>query len=316
MARANGRLQLGLLLRSGEMRPPSGERTVGWAELREMARLAEAIGFDTLWVADHLLFRHSPPVIIPDGKTYGVWECWTLLSALAVATERVTLGPLVACTSFRNPALLAKMADTLDEVSGGRLILGLGAGWHEPEYEAFGFPFDHRAGRFEEALRIIVPLLREGRVAFEGQYFDARDCELRPRGPRPNGPPIWIGASQPRMMGLVARFADAYNTVWHGHPRMLEEPFAALDAACREAGRNPSSVLRTSGTFVAVPGLEPDGAGPADQTLRGSAEELAEQLHAFHAAGAQRMTCILDPWSTEAIDRFAPVIGALRKLEG
>jgi alkanesulfonate monooxygenase SsuD/methylene tetrahydromethanopterin reductase-like flavin-dependent oxidoreductase (luciferase family) len=113
-------------------------------------------------------------------------------------TERVELAPLVTCTGYRNPALLAKIADTVDEISGGRLILALGAGWHEPEYRAFGFPYDHRVGRFEEALAIIVPLLREGRVDFQGQYYQVRDCVLEPRGPRAGGPPILIGAQRPR----------------------------------------------------------------------------------------------------------------------
>src|SRR5215216_3659600 len=206
MAEATNRLQLGLELRNGELRWPGGGRTVGWSELREMAIIAEAVGFDTLFVADHLLFRNSPPLVMPEGESRGVWEAWTLLSPLAEATSRVALGPFVACTSFRNPALLARMADTLDEVSGGRLILGLGAGWHQPEFDAFGYPFDHRASRFAEAIQIIVPLLREGRVDFRGQYYRADDCELRPRGPRPNGPPIWIGAWGSRMMGLVARY--------------------------------------------------------------------------------------------------------------
>ena len=143
---------------------------------------------------DHLLFRQSPTdnaiqVEMPAGKTRGAWEAWTVLCALAAATSRIELGPFVACNSFRNPALLAKMAVTLDEVSDGRLVLGIGAGWHEPEYHAFGYPYDHRVGRFEEALQIIAPLLREGRVDFEGRYYQARDCEIAPRGPRPAGPP-------------------------------------------------------------------------------------------------------------------------------
>jgi alkanesulfonate monooxygenase SsuD/methylene tetrahydromethanopterin reductase-like flavin-dependent oxidoreductase (luciferase family) len=221
----------------------------------------------------------------------------------------------VACTAFREPAVLAKMADTLDEVSGGRLILGLGAGWHEPEFRAFGLPFDHLASRFAEALAIIVPLLREGQVDFEGSYYRAPACELRPRGPRPGGPPIWIGAARPRMMRLVARYADVYNTVWHGSPAELDEPWAKLDAACRDVGRDPSSIGRTAGTFVLLPGFDGEPSGRPELTLKGSPEEIAGQLRAFHQAGAEHVTCILDPWTVRGIEQLGQVIEALRALE-
>jgi alkanesulfonate monooxygenase SsuD/methylene tetrahydromethanopterin reductase-like flavin-dependent oxidoreductase (luciferase family) len=233
-----------------------------------------------------------------------------------MVTSRVTIGPFVACTGFRNPALLAKMADTLDEVSGGRLILGLGAGWHEPEYTAFGYPFDHLAGRFEEALQIIVPLLREGHVDFRGRYYEARECELRPRGPRPTGPPIWIGAAKPRMLRLVARYADAYNTVWHAGPDELAGPFGELDAACREVGRDPRTVARTAGCFVTLPGSEHLASAPPGRAVTGTPAEIAARLHAFAVAGARHMTIILDPWDARGIERFGSVIEALRKLEG
>src|SRR6185503_1777113 len=137
---------------------PEVEREVRWPELRDMARAAEDVGFDSIWVGDHLLY------VDPDLPPRGPWEAWSVLAALAGITERVELGPLVASVSFHNPAMLAKKAATIDEISGGRLILGLGAGWNEAEYRAFGFPFDHRVDRFEEAFAIIRGLLREGRV--------------------------------------------------------------------------------------------------------------------------------------------------------
>src|SRR5437764_3476187 len=167
-------------------------KTASWADLFAFAERAEALGFDSLWVPDHLLLTWQE-------QTHGIWECWSLLAALAAVTNRVALGPLVTCTAFRSPALLAKMADTLDEISGGRLIVGLGAGWNGPEDRAFDAPSDHRVDRFEEALQIIVPLLRTRHVGFEGKYYQARDCELLPRGPRPSGPPIMIGAKGHRM---------------------------------------------------------------------------------------------------------------------
>src|SRR5512146_3250894 len=163
-------------------------RTPRYKDMEAMAQRAEQLGFDSRWLADHLIFRR------PDAEEFGPWEICTFLSALAAVTHRITLGPLVAATSFRNPALLAKMADSLDEISNGRFILGLGAGWHQPEYDAFGYPFDHLASRFEEALQIIVPLLREGHENFQGQYYDGRDCAIRPRGTTRSCPPICIGA--------------------------------------------------------------------------------------------------------------------------
>src|SRR5215211_254506 len=196
-------LKVGLILPDTE-REMGGE-TARWSDLVVMARMAEDLGFDSIWNADHLIYR------FPDKDVQGPWESWSLLAALAAVTSRVEIGPLVSCTSFRNPALLAKTADTVEEISGGRLILGLGAGWHEPEYIAFGYPFDHRVGRFAEAIRIIAGLLREGRVDFEGTYYQARDCELRPRGPRTSGPPIMIGTTGDRMLRLTAEFADLWN---------------------------------------------------------------------------------------------------------
>src|ERR671938_862468 len=157
---------------------PETGHVVRYADTRAFALQAAATGFDSLWLYDHLLYR------APHQPTHGIWEAWTVLSALAEATTQVELATVVLCTPFRNPAILAKMAVTLDEVSGGRVILGLGAGWHQPEFEAFGVPFDHRVSRFEEALQIIGPLLRQGRVDFSGTYYAARNCELIPRGPR------------------------------------------------------------------------------------------------------------------------------------
>jgi alkanesulfonate monooxygenase SsuD/methylene tetrahydromethanopterin reductase-like flavin-dependent oxidoreductase (luciferase family) len=314
MADGTGRLQLGLLLRTGEQSKPAG-REIHWSEIREMSVMAEAVGFDTIWMADHLIVRNAGSVVMPPGESRGPLEAWTVLSAIAAVTNTVTLGPFVACNSFREPALLAKMADTLDDVSNGRLLLGLGAGWHEPEYTAFGFPFDHLAGRFEEALKIIVPLLKGERVTFHGTYYTIDDAELRPRGPRPGGPPIWIGARQPRMLRMVARYADAYNSVWHRDPAVAIERYANLEAACREVGRDPATIQRTAGTVVLVPdaGDAPDSPPTA---MTGSAQEIAEQIWRFHTeAGVTHMTVILDPWTTRGIEAFGKVIEAIRGFE-
>lgn len=207
-----------------------------WTEIATLARHAEAGGVDSLWVCDH--FLHRPD----DGTEVGYHEALTLLSALAAVTTRVELGTLVLATSFRPAGLLAKMAVTADDIAGGRLILGLGCGWHEPEYRAFGYPFDHRVGRFEEALRIIVPLIRGERVTFEGTWTRAEDAVLLPR-PRRVSMPVLIAAEGERMLRLTARYGDAWQAAWFGLPdASFARGFADLRAACDAEGRDPSSL--------------------------------------------------------------------------
>lgn len=182
-------LKVGLVL--PQLEDTLGGQTPRWSDVLAMAQRAEAVGFDSLWLVDHMIYQF--PFDDDTQPPHGLWECWSLLAALAAVTERVELGALVACTNFRNPALLAKTADTIDEISGGRLILGLGAGYHAFEFRAFGYPTDHLVGRFEEALAIICPLLRDGQVDFAGTYYQAAQCELRPRALRPGGPPLMFG---------------------------------------------------------------------------------------------------------------------------
>ena len=283
-----------------------------WADIRRMAERSEAVGFDSFWIPDHLIFK-------AEGQpAHGPWECWSLLSALAASTARMELGTLVLCTGFRNPALLAKMADTLDEVSGGRLILGLGAGWHEPEYATFGYPYDHRVGRFAEAVGLIKTLLRDGAVDHQGQYYTARDCVLRPRGPRPQGPPILIGAlaSGPRMLRLCAQHADLWNgwLVPHENTPAAVPPLReALDAACAAEGRDPASLGRTIGLLVVPPGLDAAlaGADYAPRPLAGSAEEIAAALRGFAAEGVSHVQLMPTTSGEAAVEALAPVLELL-----
>jgi alkanesulfonate monooxygenase SsuD/methylene tetrahydromethanopterin reductase-like flavin-dependent oxidoreductase (luciferase family) len=314
-ANGRGRLQIGLMMRSGNHPVPGAGRVVPWSELKEIALAAEELGVDTLFAPDHLIFRkYGSFDSIPEGESKGCWEVWTLLSAIAGITSRVTLGPFVACTSFREPALLAKMADTLDEVSGGRLLLGLGAGYHVPEYTAFGFPHDHLAGRFEEALQIILPLLKGERVTFHGAYYDVDDCLLVPHGPRPAGPPIWIGARQPRMLRIAARYADAYNTMAHSVPETAMAQLRQLDDACEEVGRDPSTIMKTIGSFVAFPGSEDDPGGVNPNSIAGTPEQVAEQLHALHRAGVEHANLFASPWGLRAVEMLGETIRHLRAL--
>jgi alkanesulfonate monooxygenase SsuD/methylene tetrahydromethanopterin reductase-like flavin-dependent oxidoreductase (luciferase family) len=306
-------LQLGLFL-------PVMEGWLGdgwlprWPEIARLAELAEAVGFDAVFVPDHLVIGESAYWGIPAGETRGTWEAWTVVSALAARTRRVGIGTFVLGAGFRNPALLAKMAATADEVSEGRLILGLGCGSHPPEYAAFGYPYDHRVDRFEEALQIIVPLLREGRVDFAGRFHAARACELLPRGPRPTGPPIWIAAYQPRMMRLAARWGDAFVTAWSRDARAAAEPLGRIDAACAEVGRVPATLGRVVGVIVR-PGSAPRPPLPMG-TLGGSAEEIATGLLGFHAAGVGHVVCMLDPRDTRGVEAFAAVIELVRRTPG
>jgi probable F420-dependent oxidoreductase len=286
--------------------------TPRWAEIAALARHAEEAGFDSVWVEDHLLFRHQGQA------AQGVWEGWTLLAAIAAVTSRVELGPLVSCASFRHPALLAKMAATVDEISGGRLILGLGAGWHEPEYRAFGFPFDRRVSRFEEALRIVRGLLRDGRIDFAGRYYEVRDCELAPRGPRPGGPPILIGSTGERMLDLLARHGDAWNAYFthtRNRPEHLAPLQARVDAACRAAGRDPATVRRTAAVFVDMAPGGPAGGGYAPhwafEPLAGPPERLAEELRAYAAQGVDHVVLWLEPGTPASVDAFRPVLALL-----
>jgi len=291
---------------------PEVERVVPWPEYAAMARRAEEVGFDSLWVGDHLLYRNQ------DEEEKGPWEAWSLLAALAAITERVELGPLVACTSFHNPAMLAKKADTVEAISGGRLILGLGAGWNEPEYRAFGFPFDRRVDRFEEAFAIVRGLLRDGRVDFRGRYYEANDCALIPRGPRPGGPPLMIGSEGPRMLRIALPHVASWNAwyAWFGnHPDGLAPLLAKVDAACRDVGRDPATLERTCALLVALPGAQ--GRLSGDRTdrgvppLTGTPEELADALRAFARLGIAHVQLVLDPNTLASIEAFAPVLALL-----
>jgi probable F420-dependent oxidoreductase len=298
-------MKVGVVIPNGPDAP--GGAVFGWEHLRDFARTAEDAGLDSIWVYDHLLFR------FPDRAAQGIHEAWTVLSALASVTSRVELGTIVLAMPFRNPALLAKMAVALDGISGGRLVLGVGAGWHEPEFDAFDFPFDHRVGRFEEALSILVPLVREGRVDFAGRWHVARDVELIPWSRRPDGSsiPILIAGKRPRMLRLVAENADAWNTAWLGPASELPARLAPLNEALAAAGRDPATLDVTVGVSVVLPELSNESLD-AGGALTGSAERLAEQLHEYRRAGAAHLICAMEPATPAAVERLAQAIALER----
>jgi probable F420-dependent oxidoreductase len=281
-------------------------RKHSYETIRAVAQQAETDGFDSIWLADHLLYRK------PGEATRGIWECWTMLAALAEATQRVEIGTLVLCNSFRNPAILAKMATTADEVSGGRLILGVGAGWNEPEYEAFGLPFDHRVNRFEEALQILKPLLREGHVDFAGQYYQARNCDDVPRGPRQAGPPLLVGGEGPRMLKLTARYADLWNTGYMGAPSTMASPLAKIEAACREIGRDPATIGITALIGLWFPDLQAKKPSFFDNPLTGTVQDIAVAMHGYAQLGVQHIMFQCEPYTPEARQRLTEALRLYR----
>lgn len=277
-----------------------------------MARAAEHAGFDSIWLGDHLLYE------LPNGEVRGPWEVWTALAALACVTDRVDLGPLVASTSFHAPAMLAKLAATVDAISGGRLILGLGAGWNKREYTAFGFPYDKRVSRFEEAFTIIRELLRSGRSDFRGAYYDVADCVLDPPPVRPGGPPLMLGSVSPRMMRIGLPHVDAWNVWWSDYGNDAEG-FAAVrtrvEDAVEQAGRAPGEVEATAAVLVQLP----DGVGRLrGETYNGRAvrpvlePDLAEHLRAMADAGARHVQLVLDPITVESIEAVGGTVRQFR----
>jgi probable F420-dependent oxidoreductase len=274
--------------------------TPRWAHILAMARAAEEVGFGAVWISDHVGFGD------PEGAWSGAWEAWTLLSALAAVTTRVSLGTYVLAIPLRNPALLAKMAETLDEVSGGRLILGIGAGWNEPEFRSYGLPFDDRFDRFEDGLRIIAAMLRTGRSTHAGRVVATRAARLAPRGPRPDGLPIMVGATGPRLLRLTAELADH----WNGGVRTADEAkglLARVDEACRAAGREPSTMTRSVEVLVRTIEAR-DGRPPEERELRGSVDELVAALGAYATLGIDHLQVQLRPNTLEAVRAFRPIL--------
>ena len=297
-------MKIGLLVWTAN--EPETNATRPYRSIRAIAQQAEADGFDSIWLPDHFLYRQ------PGEPTRGLWETWTVLAALSEATQQVEIGTLVLCNSFRNPAILAKMATTADEVSSGRLILGVGAGWNEPEYEAFGLPFDHRVDRFEEALQILRPLLREGQVDFAGNYYQAKDCEDVPRGPRPAGPPLMVGGEGPRMLRLAAQYADLWNTGYMGTPDTMTEPLARIGAACREVGRDPGTIGVTALIGLWFPDLQEKQPAVFNKPLTGTVEEIAAAMRGYAELGVHHIMFQIAPYSAEARKRLTEALQLYR----
>ena len=290
---------------------PEVERVVRWPELKSMAVRADELGFDSLWVGDHLIYRQ------PDSKTVGPWEAWSSLAAIAAVTQSVRLGPLVAATGFHNPAMLAKKAAAIDEISEGRLVLGLGAGWNETEYQAFGFPFDHRVSRFEEAFTIIRNLMRQEVVDFDGKYYNVQACEILPKPVNPQGPPLLIGSIGPRVLRITLPFVQQWNAwyAWFGNtPEGLKPYLDQLDKACEEVGRDSVEIDRTVTLLVRTPKGTGRSAGASDaeeNPITGSPGEVAASIAAFAVLGISEVQLVVDPITVESIEWCAQALEIL-----
>jgi len=277
---------------------PIGERgderkAHSYLEMRDLALAAEAGGASSIWVADHFFYDS-------DQGPRGLWEATSILAGLADATSRVELGPLVMCVPFRNPGLIAWIANTIDEISGGRFVVGLGSGWYDPEFEAFDFNFAKRVSVFDESLQVIVPLLREGRADFKGQFVKGT-AELRPRGPRAGngGPPILIAGTKPRMMSLIAKHADRWNSVWYGNPTEdFRSERRTLQKACAAIGRDPAEIEVSAGLQVSAD----DGKLNDDELLYGSASQIADGLAKWRDEGIAEVMCRMEPPSVELVN--------------
>ena len=283
---------------------PEVEREVRWPEVAAIARAAEESGFESIWLGDHLLYRGG------GRPERGPWDAWTQLAALAVLTTRVRLGPLVAATAFHPPGVIARMAASIDEISGGRLTLGLGAGWNETEFHAFGFPFDRTVSRFGESFEIVRRLLVGEHVTFNGEFQNVDDAVLLP--PPRRRVPIMIGSNGARMLGIALPHVDAWNT-WFTSYGNTVEGFANLrgdvDAACVRAGRDPGEIAHSACVLVRVG----EGRGERTHDVPPVArKDLAGHLRLLGEAGADEAILVLDPIDERSTRQVATAIVDLK----
>jgi alkanesulfonate monooxygenase SsuD/methylene tetrahydromethanopterin reductase-like flavin-dependent oxidoreductase (luciferase family) len=279
---------------------PEVEREVRWQEVAAIARAAEESGFESIWVGDHFLYRGG-------GRAErGPWDAWTQLAALAVLTTRVRLGPLVAATAFHTPGVIARMAASIDEICGGRFVLGLGAGWNETEFRAFGFPFDRTVSRFEESFEIVRGLLAGEHVTFNGEFHSVDDAVLLP--PPRRVVPIMLGSNGARMLGIALPHVNAWNTWFRSYGNTVDG-FANLrgdiDAASVKAGRDPAELIHSACVLVKVgdgPGERPNDIPPV------ALKDLVSHLRLLGEAGADEAILVLDPIDERSTREVATAI--------
>ena len=283
---------------------PNSERnhfygTPQWSDMIEMSEAAAETGFEVLWFDDHFSF--------PDGEDglRGQWDAFTLMAAIAARVPDVQIGPMVACTAYRNPGVIAKMTEMIDDISGGRFILGLGAGWQKDEYRQFGIRFEPRVSQFEEALEIIHGLLRKGEADVQGAFYQANAAKNLPRGPRPHGAPILIGSTGDRMLRLLARYADAWNT-GGSNLEQAQEKLDKLNTVCKAEGRDPATVIKTAGVEFAAEGFTGDTKGPMQLDDAGK----IAHLNALKELGFDHTLIRITPTTPQTIAGLKPVVDA------
>jgi len=309
-------MRVGVTIAAGDLAP---RRPRSFGEMVEDAVEAERLGYDSVWVMDHFLVERD------GSRSPAGPDPMTLLAYIAARTERIQLGTLVACAAFRPPAQLAREAKALQEASGGRLLLGVGAGWHQPEFDAFGFPFDHLVGRFEEYLEVLCGLLGEGPRDFEGRYQRLRQGQVF----GPPVPPPWVAAFGPRMLALTGRLAGGWNSAWHGAgTQTFATGLAAVEAALAAAGRSRSELVASAGVFaVPLEGAELAEAelklaqagqpGLGERAVSGSAVAVAEALRGYARAGCEHLVLNFSPSPFRSLTpglaaRLAPLLDRLR----
>jgi alkanesulfonate monooxygenase SsuD/methylene tetrahydromethanopterin reductase-like flavin-dependent oxidoreductase (luciferase family) len=295
------RMSLGLMIpiREGSM----GGVTPRFEDLVTMATVARDVGFEVIWFGDHFTMGEGEAMS-------GAWEAWTMMAAVAARVPDVQIGPLVSGAGFRNPGVIAKMTEAMDEISGGRFILGLGAGWNEVEYRQFGYPYDHRASRLEESIRIIRPLLRQGTADMQGRFWQANRAVNRPRGPRPGGAPLLIGTNGQRLLTSVARYADAWNSDWESDPTRMATLIRRVDEACDAICRPTESLVRTGSARFAMH----ESMAQRTDLVTGDVDEKAERLVAFRELGLRHLVCGLEPRTASTVAEFAEVIARFDAL--
>ena len=283
--------------------------TPGWAEMKDIAQAAESAGFDSIWVADHLLYR------FPGIEAFGTWECWTMVAALAAVTSKVEIGTMVSVTLWRNPGLFAKIIDTAEEVSGGRIIAGLGAGSNQAEFPVFGFDgWENRVTRFEEDIEVLATLLRTGHATHNGTYRTLDDCELRPRGPRSDGPPIMIGAVGPRMLRATVKHADQWNIPWRHELDDVVSEIERGNKACADEGRDPGTLGKSVCLQVDTPRGPENPRTPLMDQSRAQAlkiDAIVDHLRSYADAGVEHVQLWLDPATPEAMTSFGDLLAEL-----
>ena len=295
-------LRVGLFVIGGET--PAHLAMPDWPEIIDYCRHAEEIGINAIYLGDHLQMNFGPEA------TFDMWDQPTLLAGIAAATTAVEIGMLMACTAHRNPALLARMALTIDAMSGGRMRLGIGAGWHDHEFTTFGYPLDHRAGRFAEAITIISALIRTGQADLEGRWYQCREADISPLLTDHRIPLIASGKGD-RMLQLVAEYADEWNRDFGPEGSLAELPRwrERVDAACLAAGRAPATLRRSATLRISLPGTE--GFPPDWAAMSGSVEQIADGLALYADAGYAEVVCWVAPTDRAALDVFGRVLERL-----